>query len=152
MSVRENPGRYVRFMPIAEAFALMSKDSSTKVGAVVLGPGLEVRSQGWNGAPRGSDADVDERSSTREGKLHWTSHAEANAISNAARHGAALQGCTMVVTHSPCMACAKLIVQAGILAVICPYPDGDFAERWRQEFNRASELFAECGVELIHIG
>lgn len=145
----KNLGKYKRFMPIVQAVAGMSKSPTTKVGAIVLGPGFEIRSTGWNGAPRGSDADVDGRTATRESRLIWASHAEANAVSNAARCGVSLDCCVMVVTHTPCMACAKLIVQSGIRGVICPEPTGDFAERWRHEFNRGRELFAECGVELI---
>lgn len=143
-------GKYMRFMPIAQALAEMSKSPTTKVGAVILGTGsYEIRASGWNGAPRGSDADVDGRSDDRASRLIWACHAEANAIANAARHGAALAGCTMVVTHTPCMACAKLIVQAGICAVVTNKPSGDFGERWRVEFDRARQLFAEVGVTLV---
>lgn len=53
--------KFVRFLPIADAFAAMSKYPRTKVGALVLGPRFEVRSTGWNGAPRGSRADEDDR-------------------------------------------------------------------------------------------
>lgn len=49
-----------RFMVVADAFASFSKDT-TKVGAVVVDNLGVVRSAGWNGAPRGSDADEDER-------------------------------------------------------------------------------------------
>jgi len=142
-------GKYRRFLPVALAFAAMSKDASTKVGAVILGPSFEVRSSGWNGAPRGSKADEDQRSKTREEKLYWTAHAEANAIVNAARVGTPLEGSTLVCTHIPCMACAKLIVQAGIKSVYTPKPSGEFAPRWREEFERSRALFLECGVSMI---
>lgn len=144
-------GKYRRFLPVAVAFASLSKYPRTKVGAVVLGPGYEVRSSGWNGAPRGSDADVDHRLQDRDEALHWIAHAESNAIVNAARCGTPLDGCVIVVTHPPCMSCAKLIVQAGIKAVLCPPPTPEFAERWSADMGRASLLFAECGVENITI-
>lgn len=70
--------KFVRFLPIADAFAAMSKYPRTKVGALVLGPRFEVRSTGWNGAPRGSRADEDDRLSDRDTALTWTAHAEAN--------------------------------------------------------------------------
>jgi len=143
--------KYVRFMPIAQAFAAMSKDPSTKVGAVVLGPGYEVRSSGWNGAPRGCKADEDERFQQRPEKYYWAAHAEANVLANAARNGVSLDGCTMVVTAAPCMSCAKLIVQCGIKQVICPEPTGEFKERWAEDLTRARALFAECDVRFIQL-
>lgn len=137
------------YMPVAEAFAAKSKDPSTKVGAIVLGPGHEVRSSGWNGAPRRCGADTDERYQSREEKLFWVTHAEANAIANAARSGVSLANCVMVVTHAPCMSCAKLIVQSGIMMVISRAPDEAFAARWKDDMDRAAALFLECGVSLV---
>lgn len=144
-------GKYARFLPIAQAFAAMSKDTSTKVGAVVLGPGFEVRSSGWNGAPRGSKADEDERFERRPEKYAWAAHAEANVLANAARNGVSLDGCTMVVTHAPCMSCAKLIVQCGIKTVIHPEPTGEFKERWKEDLLRSRILFAECKVKVVQL-
>lgn len=142
--------KYRRFLPIAQAIALMSKDTSTKVGAVVLGPDFEIRSTGWNGAPRGSRADEDERTERPE-KYQWVTHAEMNAIAQAARVGTPLLGCSMVVTHAPCMICARLIVQAGIQAVYTPQPTPEFSERWGEDLARSMRLFAECGVRLVEI-
>lgn len=142
-------GRYVKFLPIARAYAKMSKDT-TKVGALILGPGLEVRSAGWNGAPRGSDADVDGRKDRPE-KYFWMAHAEANAIANAARAGTPVEGCTMLVTLPPCMDCAKLIVQAGIRTVIYEKGDAAFQERWADHLNRSRLLFGEVGVDTVEV-
>jgi len=140
-----------RFLCVAESIATLSRDPSTKVGCLVFGPGYEIRASGWNGAPRGCAADVDSRYATRDEKLWWAAHAEANAIANAARVGTALDGCAMLVTHFPCMihGCAKAIVQAGIKQVVCPEPDAAFAERWAEDIRRTRELFYECGVHLI---
>lgn len=143
--------KYVRFMPIAYTIAAMSKDPSTKVGSLILGPNFEIRSSGWNGAPQGSRADVDERINDRAEKLMWMSHAESNAIAQAARVGTPLAGCTILVTHSPCMACAKLIVQAGILRVVNPIGDKEFRDRWAADIHRTRALFIECGIEHIEI-
>lgn len=142
-------GRYMRFMPQVKAIAEMSKYAGTRVGALVLGEDMEPLSSGWNGAARGCRADEDHRTDEREERLMWAVHAEANAIANAARVGARLKGGSMVVTHTPCMGCAKLIVQAGIKRVICPAPDADFAEKWAEDFKRTRALFTECGVDLI---
>jgi dCMP deaminase len=143
-------GRYRKFLPIVRAYANLSKDESSKVGALIIGPGMEHRAQGWNGAPRGSDADVDDRRQRPE-KYFWFSHAESNAIANAARAGTSTQGCVMLVTMPPCMDCAKLIVQAGIKAVVYVAPNEEFKERWKDHIGRAAMLFAECGVETLEI-
>jgi dCMP deaminase len=54
----------------------------------------------------------------------------------------------MVVTHMPCMNCAKLIVQSGIEMVVCPEPDALFEVKWASEFASARRLFKEVGVRL----
>lgn len=143
--------KYRRFVPVAEAFAAMSKYPGTRVGCVILGSGFEVRAQGWNGAPRGSNADADGRLADRDTRLLWASHAEANAIANAARAGTSLVDSTMVVTLMPCMSCAKLVVQAGVVRVLCPVPNAEFEEKWKEDFAATRELFRECGVELVEI-
>lgn len=144
-------GKYTRFLPVAHAFASMSRMPGTKVGCLILGEGYQVLSSGWNGAPRGSRADVDERLADRDTRLTWVVHAEANAIANASRSGTPLNGSTLICTLMPCMSCAKLIVQAGVIRVLCPHP-GNEHERWAAEFELSRSLFKECGVELVHPG
>lgn len=145
------PEKAVKFLNIAKAIAdQFSKDKSTKVGAVIVGPNNEVRSLGYNGAPRGCAADEDERSERPE-KYTWFSHAELNAITNAARVGTPLDGSTLIVTHVPCMDCARAIVQAGIKEVHCPKPEGEFAKRWEPHIGPTERLFAETGVELHYM-
>lgn len=144
-------GKYARFLGAAQAFAAMSKYPRTRVGALILGAGYEVLASGWNGAPRGCEADVDYRSRDRDELLTWISHAEANAIANAARVGTPVGGATIVVTHSPCMHCALLIVQSGIKRVISPKPDDAFFLRWGKDLIKARSLFRECSVENFEI-
>ena len=146
-----NAGAYKKYLPVAEAFAAMSPYKGTKVGALVLGPGFEVRSSGWNGAPRKCAADTDERSAERDERLRWVMHAEANAIANAARSGVSVHGCVLVVTHTPCLSCAGLIVQSGITAVLAPPPPQAFASAWGEDLQRSAWLFAECGVHYQEI-
>lgn len=146
---REN-GKYVRFMPIARAYAALSKLPGTKVGCLIVDRRFATLAEGWNGAPCGCGADVDERSAERETRLKWVVHAEANAIAAAARLGHSLVGSTLICTLMPCMTCAKLIVQAGITRVVCPKP-GEENARWGEEFELATQLFKECHVALIHI-
>lgn len=141
-----NTDKARKYLEVAYAIAKLSKDKSTHVGAVVLGPNGEVRSVGYNGAPRGCAADEDERGDARPEKYYWFSHAELNAITNAARVGTPLDGGVLVVTHPPCMDCARAIVQAGVKQVFCPAPDTDFQERWKEHIERSKKLFWECEV------
>lgn len=139
----------VKFIGIAKAISLLSKDRSTKVGAVVVGPDGEIRAMGYNGMPRGCD-DTNEARHVRPEKYFWFEHAERNLIFNAARIGVPLKGCTLIVSGLyPCMDCARAIVQSGITRVITPPPD-QTCERWGDHHQRSVELFRECGVEVVH--
>ncbi|MGI5827203.1 MAG: deoxycytidylate deaminase [Patescibacteria group bacterium] len=70
-----------------------------------------------------------------------TTHAEQNAICQAARFGIALDGGTIYVKMSPCYACAKMIINAGIKRVVC---NQDY-----QDSKRSKEIFKEAGVEFV---
>jgi dCMP deaminase len=138
--------RFEKLIPVAQAIAKLSKDPSTKVGCLIVGPDGEAGPWGFNGAPRGSAADEDERFAVREEKLHWAEHAERNAIYAAARQGYPTKGCTIIVTHFPCMECARAIVQAGIVKVITPNVNGEYVVRWGESFKRTALLFNEVGI------
>lgn len=143
--------KHRKYMEIARAVSKLSKDTSTQVGAIVIGSKTsEIRSVGYNGAPRGCSADeAGEHRGLRPEKYFWFSHAELNAITNAARVGTPLDGTTLIVTHFPCMDCARAIVQAGIKCVVTDLPTPDFEERWAAHIARSIRLFKECGVELV---
>jgi len=79
------------FVAIAELVCFRSKDRSTKVGAVIVGPDNEIRSTGYNSFVRGINDTIEERQQRPE-KYFWFEHAERNAIYCAARHGASLKG------------------------------------------------------------
>jgi dCMP deaminase len=143
------PNKASRYLEIVHAVAQQSKDASTKVGAVIVGQSNEVRSVGYNGAPRGCAADEDHRTQGRPEKYFWMSHAELNAITNAARVGIPLDGSSIVVSHPPCMDCARAIVQAGIKQVFVPEWSAEFHSRWHEHIHRTRQLFAECGVEYV---
>ncbi len=102
-------------MGFAEHAAKRSRDT-TQVGAVLVGPEREVRLCGFNGPPRGVK-DHPYRFE-RPTKYLFASHAEMNVISFAAREGIRTMGCKLYVTHRPCSACARLIIQAGICEVV----------------------------------
>lgn len=105
------------FMEVAHTVAKKSKDRSTKVGCVIVGPDNEPRSFGWNGFARGVEDDFDWRHERPE-KYDWVIHAEANAVANAARVGIPLKGCRAYVTHMCCKNCADILIQSGICEVI----------------------------------
>ena len=133
-----------RFLSLATHISGWSKDPSTKVGCVVVGPDREIRSTGFNGFPRGI-ADTDERLSDRNLKYPLICHAEENAIMHAARIGLALKDCTAYVTWPPCTRCARSLIQAGISEVVIP-SGLEIPVRWKEDFERSMALFRESGV------
>lgn len=135
-----------RFMNLAKHVAEWSKDRSTKVGCVVIGPDREVRSMGYNGFPRGINDEI-ERRHARPDKYTWTEHAERNAIYNAARVGIPLKGCTMYLPWFPCVDCARAIVQAGLKELVAIEPDMSHPQ-WGEQFASALILLQESDIEL----
>ncbi|MCY1163824.1 ComE operon protein 2 [compost metagenome] len=133
-----------RFMEMATFVGSWSKDRSTKVGCVIVGPSNEVRSVGYNGFVRGMD-DTDEAKHLRPAKYSWTEHAERNAIYQAAMNGIALNGCRMYLPWFPCMDCARAIVQSGIKELIVVKPDL-LDQRWGADFTSAIEMFVATGI------
>lgn len=131
------------FMGFARHAALKSKDPSTQVGAVVIGPDGEIRATGYNGLPRGV-ADLPERME-RPAKYLWTSHAEENLVAHAARVGVSLKGCTVYVTHFPCSRCARSLIQSGVTAVVV---DTGTTSMPAEEFEVADQMFTEAGVKV----
>jgi dCMP deaminase len=140
-----NKNKAHKLLWLAGAVAQFSKDKSTQVGAVIIGPEGEGGPWGYNGAPRGCSADEDDRQQRPE-KYFWFEHAERNALYTAARTGFRTIGCAMVITHPPCMDCARAIVQAGISKVVWNIPTPEFEARWASHYVRIKRLFNECGV------
>ncbi len=136
------------FMNLAYLVAMKSKDASTHIGAVVVGPDNEVRSLGYNSFPRGINDDVIERQERPE-KYYWFEHAERNSIYNATLLGTSLNGCKMYTNGIPCMDCARAIVQAGIKEVIVDkYWDDNNYDIWIENANRTKVLFNESAVKI----
>lgn len=146
-----NPVKLKKYMRVAEAVASLSKDESTKVGAVLIGPDGEGGPWGYNGAPRGSSIDDRQSEISRETKRAFFEHAERNAIFSAARSGTKTDGMSLVVTHFPCAECARAIIQAGIRQVVCKSPAEGFAERWAESIALSRQMLAECDVDVIEI-
>jgi dCMP deaminase len=97
----------------ARAYANLSSAQRLKVGAFLIRED-RIISIGYNGMPSGMDNVCE---ILIDGQLYSRPeviHAEMNAIAFAAKHGIATDGCSMVVTHSPCFDCSRLIIQSGI--------------------------------------
>ena len=135
-----------RFLKLAKHISKWSKDPSTQVGCVVVGPDRELRSTGFNGLPRGIE-DNNERLNNREIKYPLICHAEENAIMHAARIGMSLKGCTAYVTWPPCTRCARSLIQAGISTIIYP-KDIKIPERWLEDFNLSLNMLKEASIIL----
>lgn len=131
-----------RFMRLANEAASWSKDPDCKVGAVVVSPDRRLMSMGYNGFP----APVfDNYTVLVPGqKLELTVHAEVNAILNSRRD---LTGWSMYCTKTPCLSCAKAILQAGIVGVYCPAPDKESS--WYTENMKALDLLNSAGIRPI---
>ena len=135
-----------RFLKLAKHISEWSKDPSTKVGCVVVGPDRESRSTGFNGLPRGIE-DNEERLNNREIKYPLICHAEENAIMHAARIGISLKGCTAYVTWPPCTRCARSLIQAGVSTIV--YPENiEIPERWMDDFNLSLNMLKEAKISL----
>jgi dCMP deaminase len=134
------------FMGMAQYVSTISKDPSTKVGAVIVNELKEIVGTGYNGFPRGVD-DREDRLNDRPTKYALVVHAELNAIIQA---GHRARGGTIYVWppfgQPPCCSgCAKAIIQAGIKRVVGYTPEGT-VERWSEDLAVARSLLEEAGV------
>lgn len=139
---------YDYFFKMVFLVAEKSKDPSTKVGVVIVGPDNEIRSTGFNGFPRGVNESISSRWERPE-KYHWVEHAERNAIYNAARMGIPLKGCTLFQPGLPCSDCARAIVQAGITQVYSrgrAMPAKTAKDKWDDSQAMGQTILREGGV------
>ncbi|MFN8355910.1 MAG: dCMP deaminase family protein [Spirosomataceae bacterium] len=110
------------FMELAQSLALRSHCIKAQVGAV-LTKETRIISIGYNGPPAGTHNCDDEFPETgcprdSKGSCSLALHAEQNAILYAAKIGASVEGATLYVTLSPCLACARIIFSMGIKRLI----------------------------------
>lgn len=113
--VDTRPTRHETYLAIAEVISLRGTCQRAKVGCVITQDNRIV-STGYNG-PLGSVECNDTNCNLKEHCKHAV-HAEANAIAFAAREGISLKGSTLYCLYSPCVDCARLIIQAGISKVV----------------------------------
>jgi dCMP deaminase len=110
--------RYDLYFTIARAAAKRSTCQRKHIGAVIV-PRRGVLLIGYNGAPQGLPHCLDAGCLIgSDGGCLRTQHAEANVIAWAARNGIALAGAEMFTTVSPCLSCAKMIINAGVESVL----------------------------------
>lgn len=136
----------------------LSKDPSTKVGAVIVKDGKNCLLWGFNGFPEGIDDN--ERLNDREVKNEIIIHAEVNCILKAARYGIPILGTTMYIAACnvdgdvwggpPCHKCMPLIIQSGI-AEIVTWPFKDLPSRWKSSLDKSMKLIKESGIKYREI-
>ncbi|MDR3328064.1 MAG: dCMP deaminase family protein [Prevotellaceae bacterium] len=103
-----------RYMRMARIWAENSYCERRKVGALLVKNKMII-SDGYNGTPSGFENNCEDENNNSK---PYVLHAEANAITKIARSHNSSDGATLYVTASPCIECAKLIIQAGISRVI----------------------------------
>jgi dCMP deaminase len=112
--VNGRPTRLETIMDVAELFASRSTCDRLHVGAVFSIEGRIVAT-GYNGAPAGIEHCP---AGPHDGPCRNAIHAEQNAVAFAANAGVALRGSTLVTTHMPCLNCALMLVNTGIVGVV----------------------------------
>jgi len=142
--------RDAHLLRISKMFSEFSTCLSRKVGCVIASDAGHIISTGYNGAPKktrhaceaGCYCQTPGRvSGTFQERLRC-SHAELNAIAQAAYEGVSTRGARIYCRTFPCSFCCKAIIQAGIRKVI-------YEEEYNDELSR--QLFGEAGIETIRI-
>lgn len=127
-----------RYLEMASTWSKNSYCERRKVGALIVKDRMII-SDGYNGTPQGfENVCEDETGKTK----NYVLHAEANAITKVAKSNNSSQGATLYVTSSPCLECAKLIIQSGIKRVV-------FSEKYRIE--EGIELLERAHIEIVHL-
>ena len=138
-----------RFVALAKEIAGWAScyKENRKIGCVIV-KNKRIMTTGYNGAPAGVMTCVERGECLREklgipsGTQHeicYATHAEQNAIIQAAKLGVSIDGATLYCTHQPCVICAKMIVNAGITRVV-------YVEGYPDEFS--VQMLTEGGVKL----
>ena len=131
------------FMAITRAVATRATCSRRSVGAVIV-KDKRILATGYNGAPVGMrHCDHTGGADMRDGHCARSTHAEQNALVQAARHGTSIAGGTLYCTDHPCLTCAKLLINAGIVRIVyeAAYPD-----------ELAASMLHEAGTSLERLG
>jgi len=103
-----------KYIKMAQIWAQNSYCKRRQVGALIVKDKMII-SDGYNGTPSGFENICEDDNGVTK---PYVLHAEANAITKVAKSGNSSEGATLYVTASPCVECAKLIIQAGIKRVV----------------------------------
>ena len=128
-------------MDIAEVVATRATCDRKHVGAVIVRD-KTLLSTGYNGSIRGLPHCDEAGHMMEDGHCVRTTHAEANAIVQAARNGVRIEAASIYVTASPCWACFRLIANAGIRRIV-------FGEFYRDQ--RIFEISQRIGIDLVDL-
>lgn len=127
-----------RYMRMARIWAENSYCERRKVGALLVKNQMII-SDGYNGTPSGFENKCEDENNMSK---PYVLHAEANAITKVARSHNSSDGATLYVTASPCIECAKLIIQSGIRRVI-------YGEKYR--IMDGVDLLEKAGIEIVFL-
>lgn len=127
-----------RYLKMANVWAQNSYCKRRQVGALLVKDKMII-SDGYNGTPSGFENICEDDDDITK---PYVLHAEANAITKVAKSGNSSEGGTMYVTSSPCMECAKLIIQAGIKRVV-------FTDSYRLEDG--INLLKRADIEVVQV-
>ena len=127
-----------KYMQMAAVWATNSYCKRRQVGALLVKDRMII-SDGYNGTHSGFENGCEDENGVTK---PYVLHAEANAISKVAKSGNSADGATLYVTASPCMECAKLIIQSGIRRVV-----------YRDEYRLTDgiDLLRRAGIEVEKI-
>ena len=125
-----------RYARMALIWAENSYCKRRKVGALVVKDNMII-SDGYNGTPTGFENICEDENNVSK---PYVLHAEANAITKLARSSNSSEGATLYVTASPCIECAKLIIQAGIKRVV-------YHDEYR--ITDGLDLLRRAGIEVV---
>lgn len=128
----------IRYLRMARIWSENSYCRRRQVGALIVKNQMII-SDGYNGTPSGFDNICEDPEGST---FPYVLHAEANAITKVARSNNSSDGATLYVTASPCMECAKLIIQSGIRRVV-------FSEMYR--ITDGLDLLSNAGVETVFL-
>ena len=130
------------FMAQCHLLALRSTCTRLAVGATIVRD-KRIIAGGYNGSISGDEHCIDQGCYVVDNHCVRTIHAETNALLQCAKYGTPASGADIYVTHFPCLACSKTIIQAGIKNVY-------YASNYKNN-EYATELFKKAGVNVVHI-
>jgi dCMP deaminase len=127
-----------RYLRMARIWSENSYCKRRQVGALIV-KDQRIISDGYNGTPSGFENVCED-----ENNVTWpyVLHAEANAITKVAASANSSRGATIYITASPCIECAKLIIQCGIVRVV-------YSEKYHTD--EGCRLLKRAGIEVEFI-